>query len=467
MLHSFSEQSVSRQHDTTAPRYLSSHPRTAHTTPHTSLIQHFSHLVSTAPFIFCTLSSTMSLSMLSSPSPPSSDDTASIASDAPTRGTLPTDVDAATGVVLIQSEDLPASTPIVQGPSFSSPFTLDSLLSSFLTTGFQATNLGLAVQEVNKMITWRLSHEPLPEGETEAEQPVPRSTVRCTVFLAYTSNMVSSGVREVIRYLVQHRMVDVLITTCGGIEEDIMKCLHPHFIGDFHLDGATLRRKGQNRIGNLIVPNKNYVAFEAFLTPLLDSMVERQVKDNVIQSPASFIREMGKAINDESSIYYWAYKNQIPVFSPALTDGSIGDMIFFHSSANTTPVPLILDIAADIRHLNDIALLADHSGQIILGGGLAKHHCCNANLMRNGADYSVYINTGVEYDGSDAGASPDEAVSWGKIRMGATPVKVWADATIAFPLLVSQTFAKLHPNSPTKEAATGEGKDGKAANGKH
>ena len=36
----------------------------------------------------------------------------------------------------------------------------------------------------------------------------------------------------------------------------------------------------------------------------------------------------------------------------------------------------------------------------------------------------MFINTASEYDGSDAGASPDEAVSWGKIRREATPVKV-------------------------------------------
>jgi deoxyhypusine synthase len=77
-----------------------------------------------------------------------------------------------------------------------------------------------------------------------------------------------------------------------------------------------------------------------------------------------------------------------------------------------------------------------------LGGGLVKHHTCNANLMRNGADYSVYVNTASDYDGSDAGASPDEAISWGKIRITANPVKVTCDATIAFPLIVSQTFAK-------------------------
>jgi deoxyhypusine synthase len=37
---------------------------------------------------------------------------------------------------------------------------------------------------------------------------------------------------------------------------------------------------------------------------------------------------------------------------------------------------------------------AKKSGMIILGGGLIKHHICNANLMRNGADYTVFINTG-------------------------------------------------------------------------
>lgn len=47
-----------------------------------------------------------------------------------------------------------------------------------------------------------------------------------------------------------------------------------------------------------------------------------------------------------------------------------------------------------------------------------------------------------EFDGSDSGASPDEAVSWGKLRDGIDPVKISADATLVFPLLVAQTFAK-------------------------
>jgi len=155
------------------------------------------------------------------------------------------------------------------------------------------------------------------------------------------------------------------------------------------------------------------------------------------------IARFGKEINNEESIYYWAHKNEIPVYCPALTDGSIGDMIYFHSYS--TPDPLIVDIAQDIRGINNAAIHAKKSGMIILGGGVIKHHICNANMMRNGAEYSVYVNTGQEFDGSDSGARPDEAVSWGKIRPYATPVKVYGEASIIFPLLVSQTFAKL-PN---------------------
>ena len=62
--------------------------------------------------------------------------------------------------------------------------------------------------------------------------------------------------------------------------------------------------------------------------------------------------------------------------------------------------------------------------------------------MRNGADFAVFINTGSEFDGSDSGARPDEAVSWGKIKASATAVKVYADATLVFPLLVAQSFAR-------------------------
>jgi len=62
-------------------------------------------------------------------------------------------------------------------------------------------------------------------------------------------------------------------------------------------------------------------------------------------------------------------------------------------------------------------------------------------MLRNGADYAVYINNSQEFDGSDAGALPDEAISWGKILPNAESVKVFGDATILFPILVAESFA--------------------------
>jgi deoxyhypusine synthase len=90
--------------------------------------------------------------------------------------------------------------------------------------------------------------------------------------------MASCGVREVIRFLAQHRMVDVIVSTAGGIEEDFVKCLAPTYVnpGGFRSDGASLRKQGLNRIGNLLVPNDNYCHFEDWVMPILDEMLREQ-----------------------------------------------------------------------------------------------------------------------------------------------------------------------------------------------
>eukprot|EP01129_Flabellula_baltica_P010976 TRINITY_DN4716_c0_g1_i1.p1 TRINITY_DN4716_c0_g1~~TRINITY_DN4716_c0_g1_i1.p1 ORF type:complete len:387 (-),score=93.06 TRINITY_DN4716_c0_g1_i1:14-1129(-) len=347
------------------------------------------------------------------------------------------------GFVLVESTTMPEGSPIVKGPDFNEGVDYSKIFDNYVNIGFQAMNLGLAIEEVNRMINWRMSDEEVKEDD-DITDPEERKKVRCTIFLGYTSNMVSSGVREIIRYLVQHKMVDAMVTTCGGIEEDFMKCFNPHYLGDFKLKGSNLRKVGLNRIGNLLVPNNHYVDFEDFVMPILDEMYKEQKEEGTIWTPSTLIDRLGKEIDNEESIYYWAHKNNIPVFCPGITDGSLGDMLYMHSfkQPDYEKDAFIVDVVRDIRKLNSLAVWAPKSGMIILGGGIIKHHICNANLMRNGADYSVYINTGQEFDGSDSGASPEEAISWGKIKIDAQPVKVSCDATIAFPILVGNTFAK-------------------------
>lgn len=170
--------------------------------------------------------------------------------------------------VLAPSQVMPENAETVHGWDFDHGCSLDGLLSSFLYTGFQATAFGRAVAEVNRMVrfklsayplstclppllwasekpllkdcryedlaslnklpdmqlAWRLSHE--PETDSHLESPVDRESMHTKIFLGFTSNLISSGVREHIRYLAQHRMVDVLVTTAGGVEEDIIKVAH-------------------------------------------------------------------------------------------------------------------------------------------------------------------------------------------------------------------------------------------------
>jgi deoxyhypusine synthase len=316
---------------------------------------------------------------------------------------------------------------------------LDAILESYISTGIQASQLSMAMTEINKMLDWSLADEPVAADEDDDFVSVEaRTNVRCRVWLSYTSNMISSGCREYIKYLVKHNMVQVLVTTAGGIEEDFVKCLTNHHLGSFTTPGIEMRAKGLNRIGNMVVPNDNYCAFEDFFVPILDKCHDEQDRDGVVWTPSKLIHRLGKEINNEDSVYYWAYKNNIPVFCPALTDGSLGDMLYFHSYKREG---FTLDICRDIRMINDLAIKSRKAGVIIIGGSVPKHHCLNANLMRNGVDYAVYINTGQSFDASDSGASPDEAVSWGKIKYTSNPVKINTEATLVFPLIVAKCFA--------------------------
>eukprot|EP01130_Rhizamoeba_saxonica_P011171 TRINITY_DN4625_c0_g1_i2.p1 TRINITY_DN4625_c0_g1~~TRINITY_DN4625_c0_g1_i2.p1 ORF type:complete len:250 (-),score=61.27 TRINITY_DN4625_c0_g1_i2:415-1164(-) len=223
------------------------------------------------------------------------------------------------------SANMPDTAEVVKGYDFNEEFDFSNLMATFRHMGFQATNVGLAIEEINKMIKWRLSDEPIDDDEMEElKDPEYRSKVRCTIFLGYTSNMISCGMREIIRFLCQHKMVDAIVTTCGGIEEDFMKCQAHHYMGDFKLRGEMLRKQGLNRIGNLIVPNENYCKFEDWLMPLFDEMLQEQKDEGKIWCPTSIIDRLGEKIDNPESVYYWCHKNKIPVFCPAITDGALG-----------------------------------------------------------------------------------------------------------------------------------------------
>ena len=181
--------------------------------------------------------------------------------------------------------------------------------------------------------------------------------------------MVSSGVREVIRYLVEHRLVHVIVTSAGAVEEDIMKTLRPHYVGSFELPGPQLRMRGINRLGNLLVPNLNYVAFEDWFAPLLDELHDEQEKEGTTCTPSMLVDRMGRRVKDASSIWHWAHGHGIPVYCPGITDGAIGDMLYFHLWKRAG---FVLDVARDVRRINDISVKVCARWAAERGGGVME-----------------------------------------------------------------------------------------------
>lgn len=144
------------------------------------------------------------------------------------------------------------------------------------------------------------------------------------------------------------------------------------------------------------------------------------------------------------TLVYWAALQEVPIYSPSFVDGDIMGYLLPRE-----PVPpadgaaspsLLLDLVRDVHSVNKMAMLSKKTGMLICGGGVVKHHVLNANLMRNGADYTVILNNGQEFDGSDAGARPEEALSWGKVRLEGKYVKVYGEVTASLPLLVADVF---------------------------
>ncbi len=306
----------------------------------------------------------------------------------------------------------------VRGYNFDDGVDWEKIIKSYSTTGFQATRLFRAMEIIRKMMK-----------------------EKAFIFLGYTSNLVSSGLRDIFRYFTENKMIDVIVTTAGGIEEDIIKCLGDFKIGNFSANGAVLRSRGINRIGNIFVPNARYCKFEEFFQPILEELYYEQKRTGKIITPLEIIWRLGEKINDKKSIYYWCWENKIKVYCPAIVDGAIGDNLYFFSFKYPD---FKIDLIGDIVWFNNMTFGLKKSGVIILGSGVVKHSILNANMLRNGADYAVYINTQQEYDGSDSGALPDEAVSWGKITKNAESVKVFCDATIALPLIFGFVKDKLN-----------------------
>lgn len=262
-------------------------------------------------------------------------------------------------------------------------------------------------------------------------------TKNCTKFLSFTGNLVATGTRGVFRELVKKKLVDVVVTTCGTIDHDLARCWKNYYKGSFVMNDTKLHGQGLNRLGNVLVPNDSYgLIIEEKIQKLLQDLWKEEIKE---VSGRQLVREIGLRCCNDSSILYWATKNQIPVYVPGITDGAVGYQTWLFSQDHD----FRLNLLKDEGELNDLIFAAEKTGALIVGGGISKHHTIWWNQFKDGLDYVVYISTADEWDGSLSGARPREAVSWGKIGEKAKRVMVEGDASLILPVMTSALLSRL------------------------
>lgn len=266
---------------------------------------------------------------------------------------------------------------------------------------------------------------------------------QCTRFLSFPACICSTGTRGVIKELIKRKCFDVIITTTGTLDHDLARIWKDYYHGTFMADDTELYKKGIYRLGNIFIPTECYgTVLEEKMQPILEEIcLEKQS-----WSTKELIWEFGKHLQHEAgksdSIVYWAWKNKIPLFVPGITDGAFGSQLWMYYQNHRR---FSIDILKDEQDLSDIIFSAKKSGAWIIGGGISKHHTIWWNQYKDGLDYTVYLTTAVEWDGSLSGAQTREAISWGKIREKSENITVEGDATVLLPLMTAALFHRLLP----------------------
>ncbi|NPA22319.1 MAG: deoxyhypusine synthase [Candidatus Micrarchaeota archaeon] len=282
-------------------------------------------------------------------------------------------------------------------------YSFDEFIQHMGEVGFQSTHLAQARKILSQMLE--------------------RNAFKC---LSFTANIMASGMRGYLIRMLEKDMVDCVITTGGSIDHDVIKSFMPYEIGSFEMDDKELHRQGINRLGNILVPNQAY--------ELLEKITFEVFKEGGTFLPSEIAHAYGKYLHEKGkrSFLALAYQKNIPIFAPGIVDAAIGLNFYFLEQK----VPFKIDVVGDLKKLGSYLLPQEEVGALILGGGIAKHHTIAANLPRGGLNYSIYLTTAAEWDGSLSGAKTREGVSWGKINEEARHVTVYGEATLTLPLLL-------------------------------
>ena len=259
----------------------------------------------------------------------------------------------------------------------------------------------------------------------------------CISFLSFVGAIISTGLRGIIKDMIEHRWFDVIITTCGALDHDIARHFSNYNEGSFTLDDAELNDADFHRLGNVLVPMDSY---GPLIEKKMQMFLEEEYNNGTREMSTEDVCKMiGKHLGDDSFLHS-AYKNNVKVIVPGIMDGAVGSQIWLFAQKHSD---FKLNIIKDADTLSGIIFKAKKSGALMIGGGISKHHTLWWNQYRDGLDFAVYITTAQEFDGSLSGALVREAISWGKVTQNAKQTTIHAEATTVLPFLYSALLSKI------------------------
>lgn len=307
--------------------------------------------------------------------------------------------------------------------AISTEITISNFLKEMAKTSFQGKNLGIAAAIWSEML---------------------RTNTR--IFLGLAGAMVPAGMRKVIVYLIENRMIDCLVSTGANLFHDLHESL-----GNFHYQGTNqvndnkLWEEGIDRIYDVFAKDSEFTKADEFII----EFSERLELDRAYSTREYFFL-LGKRlleIDGEEGILTSAAKANLPIYCPAIGDSSFG--LALGAQRIEKKGEFFFDIIKDIVEISQIITSPNVSGIIIVAGGTPKNFIQQAELqaellnstlskrLSTGYKYAIQITTDSPHWGGLSGCTFEEGQSWGKINQQAEKVTVYCDATIALPVLVT------------------------------
>jgi deoxyhypusine synthase len=293
--------------------------------------------------------------------------------------------------------------------------------------GFQAFNAG-RLSEACHIFTDKMLD---PENDT-------------TIGLTVAGALTPAGLGGCVIEMMDRGLFDFLISTGANLYHDLHYALNFSLHrGSPFLDDVELYEQGIIRIYDVLFPATVLLETDSYIRdflvrsglsgPIATSELHYQLGLDLLQrNPAC----------EEYSVLAKAAAAGVPIYTSSPGDSSIGMNIAYHELMNGST--LMIDPNRDVNEVCAIILAGKQNGCVILGGGSPKNFYLQGQptlwevygIPKGGNDYFIQITTDQVVWGGLSGATPAEAVSWGKVNPGVLPdtVVTYCDSTIAFPL---------------------------------